>query len=156
MPKSFNDTFCFGKKIDAPFVEIRDNLISNFYKTPFWSSGGLLYAHLPIPHLPSRKNFATNKEAYEENVNEAATLIADIASKLQLTFGSNFTLIITSDHAYRKSEKCDSVRYVDISCNEVKGLPANRGLVPLIVANTNKLNVSLPNSNVGLFAPKLK
>jgi hypothetical protein len=156
IPKSINDALCFGKKIDGPVIEIRDNLIRNFYKTPFWSDGGLLYAHLPLPHLPSKKKFDTDTEAYEENVKEAATLIADIASKLKLNFGSNFTLVITSDHAYRKSEKCNSLQHLDIACSKVKGLPANRGLVPLIVASPKKLNLSLPNTNVGLFAPHLR
>jgi hypothetical protein len=155
IPYSFKDAFCFGKKIEVPMIEIRENLIRNLFKSPFWSSGGLLYAHLPIPHLPSKKKFSTDTEAYEDNVNEAASLIADVASKLQLNFGNNFMLVITSDHAYRKSERCNSLQVSDIACIKVKGLPENRGLVPLIVASPKKMNVSLPISNVGLFAPHL-
>ena len=51
--------------------------------------------------------------------------------------------------------QCNSLQHLDIAYNKVKGLSANRGVVPLIVVSPKKLNVSLPNCNVGLFAPHL-
>ncbi len=139
-----------GMKV-ADLNNAKLTLSERIYQAPFWQDGGILYVHYPLPHPSMTANFASLKVEYELNIIESEQFIMQLTSRLISRFGSNFALVITSDHALRPSVWCKRPGYENPDC--LASMPANRGYVPFILASPKPINIKLPHTNVGIFSP---
>ena len=98
----------------------------------FWTDGGVLYAHLPIPHPPGLDGTTTLDADYAANLDAAQALVRRTAERLRSTFGPAFTLIVTSDHPLR-AYWCTGGVYKADGCAVRDSFRA--GKVPFIVAS---------------------
>ena len=129
---------------------------SAIYEMPFWSVGGNLFVHIPLPHpvfdVAAKSSL---KAEYKNNVFAAAHLVTKLAGELKNRFGNNFSLTILSDHSLRgELIWCTHDAYSHqgvkscLSDNE-----KNVGLVPIIrVALFRQENLTEPKSVIGIFA----
>ncbi|WP_295640776.1 hypothetical protein [uncultured Methylibium sp.] len=130
-------------------LALRARLISAFDQAPFWSEGGDLYAHLPLPHLPaSEQALPSLAEAYELNLALAAKLVESAARRLQERFPGRFRLVIFADHPLRAMPNCGEG--YGHRC-ERPARYAQPYRVPLIVAAPAELPLVLPTSNAGVL-----
>jgi hypothetical protein len=118
---------------------------------PFWERGGVLYAHLRLPHPPGAGNEPTLAAAYQHNLALVEQLVGDVADRLrQAPFASDFVLIVTSDHHLRVNEWCSEEPYRSQGCEVSEAL--KRPEVPFIVATPAPLpGFVAPRTNGGLF-----
>lgn len=70
-------------------------------RSRFWAEGGILYAHLPIPHPPGLDGQTTLDADYAANLDAAQAVVTRTAARLRASFGGSFTLVVTSDHPLR-------------------------------------------------------
>jgi len=82
-----------GKLLNAEMAFVRS--------APMWTQGGVLYAHLPLPHPPGLGGPTTLDADYAANVEESRRITAELVGRLRATFGDQFTLVIFSDHGLR-------------------------------------------------------
>lgn len=118
---------------------------------PLWKDGGVLMAHLPLPH-PSMERADTDlARSYEKNTTEASRQIAVLTKRLIDQFPGDFRLIITTDHPLRVDAWCKAgMIYASARCGE--GLPPDEGIVPLItVVPKGKLSDLGRTDNLGLL-----
>lgn len=136
-----------------PFLELREKIKDKIQTATFWEKGGILFVHIPLPHLPAAKEFDARAQAYLANIADAQALVGQLATRLRVQFGSNFTLIILTDHAFRKPAHCADQDTDPTECITYRGLPPNRNRVALVTASP-QVNAGLPlQTNLGLFAP---
>jgi hypothetical protein len=128
----------------------RKSLERALLAAPFWERGGLLYAHLPLPHPPADKPSGSLLAEYRANIIDSAELVGRVVERLQTRFGDEFVLIVTSDHPLRVDLHCGLPEYRRAGCGE--GLPQNRNRVPLIVGSPKRLQPPGLTSGVGLLA----
>jgi len=100
----------------------------------FWREGGVLYAHLAIPHPPGLNETSTLDQDYASNIEASRTLLKRWTARLKAEFGENFSVIITSDHPLRHYW-CSSGIYKPADCKTRDEFQTD--LVPLIVASTS-------------------
>ena len=104
----------------------------------FWQDGGVLYAHLYLPHPPGLDGPTSVDADYAANLDVAAGLVRSLADRLKARFGVHFTLMITSDHPLRASW-CQHPLYPRGDCSL---RPAFQGAtVPWILASPTPLPV---------------
>ncbi len=115
---------------------------------PFWKSGGVLYAHLALPHPPGVDGLHTLDVDYHDNIEKAAQLVQETVQKLQATFGDDFALLITSDHPLR-AYWCASAYYRGSDCTVRPAYNAKQ--VPLIIASPRTVAPLKIESNRDLF-----
>lgn len=81
---------------------VAEEVDSAIYEMPFWSVGGNLFVHIPLPHpvfdVAAKSSL---KAEYKTNVFAAAHLVTKLAGELKNRFGNNFSLTILSDHSLR-------------------------------------------------------
>jgi hypothetical protein len=106
----------------------------DLFAAPFWSQGGLLYAHLLVPHPPSPSGERRLADAYAANVVRARELVEAVVAALERTpFRGDYSLIVTSDHHLRSEYWCAIEPYVDEDCALPESMRDSR--VPFIVAS---------------------
>jgi hypothetical protein len=98
----------------------------------FWREGGVLYAHLALPHPPGLDEISTLDRDYAANIEASRRVLKRWAKKLRAEFGDNFSLIITSDHPLRQYW-CSSGVYRLADCKTRDEFRSK--LVPLIIAS---------------------
>lgn len=120
-------------------------------KTPFWSMGGALYMHLPIPH-PAIEGSDEDRvklslhDHYKTNVVEATKIVNQLLKQLISRFNDNFTFVITSDHSLRLSMWCGQ----HFECNPEPNV--HIGVVPFIVISPSlRADAVLPRSQIDIF-----
>ncbi|MDR7295817.1 hypothetical protein J2X16_001138 [Pelomonas aquatica] len=106
----------------------------SYWQAPFWRKGGVLYAHLPIPHPPGADPRQTLAEQYAASVADAARLTTESVRRLIAAGRTAFTVVVTSDHPLRVASWCANGTYSARRCEESGRLVDTR--VPLIVAST--------------------
>ena len=118
---------------------------------PFWTQGGLLYAHLIAPHPPSSSGETRLADAYAANLVQTRDLVLKVVDRLERTpFREDFTMVITSDHHLRSEVWCATEPYASHDCE----LPAamRSAAVPFIVATRGAaIAHRAPRSNVDLL-----
>jgi hypothetical protein len=122
--------------------------IDSIWRAPFWRQGGVLFAHVALPHppgVPPRQNL---DEDYARNVQRAATLVQQLITRLRGSFGDDFALMITSDHPLRDFW-CSSPYYKGTDCNVRAEFRSP--LVPLIVVSPRPVPVPTIESNAQIF-----
>lgn len=120
-------------------------------QSPFWQSGGTLYAHLPFPHPPGNLPDAGLAVDYADNLQLAGQIAADMWRQGQDRFGAGFRLIVVSDHPLRLALWCRHVKYSRTGCEATP--TAFDGTVPYIVAGGDGADGDAPADNANLFAP---
>ncbi len=122
-------------------------------QSPFWKSGGTLYAHLPFPHPPGNLPRADLTADYADNLRLASEIVAQVWRQGNERFGASFRLIVTSDHPLRPELWCRHGKYLETGCG-VKPT-GSEGLVPYILVGGNEAADSVPTDNGKIFTGKL-
>lgn len=127
----------------------RERLMAAVLAAPFWSEGGDLYAHLPLPHMPASANpMPSLAEAYESNIRSAAAFVGVVGQRLQQRFPHGFRLVIFSDHPLRPVAVCGPA--YGGNCDRPTRY-AQPYQVPLIVAAPSPLSFATPTSNLSVL-----
>lgn len=115
----------------------------------FWQDGGVMVAHLPVPHPPGLHGMTTLDADYAANIELAATLVRRWSQRLHEQFPGQAALVITSDHPLR-SYWCSAESYGTARCDTRSSFRSRQ--VPWIVATDTALSWSAPTSNRGAFS----
>jgi hypothetical protein len=133
----------------SSWLPFRERILDAVMQSSFWHQGGVLFAHLPIPHPVGQHDYASLQADYDDNITVAAGYMADIWVVGRKTHGENFRLVITSDHPLRPNLWCSHVKYRRTGCAvQANSLP---GKVPFIVASSHPIAYPIPTSNSGIF-----
>ena len=123
---------------------------------PFWSMGGNLFIHIPLPHpifdVAAESSLSSE---YRNNVLIAERLVAKLARELNNKFSDNFSLTILSDHSLRgELIWCNHDAYSHQGIEDcLLSNEKNLGLIPIIhVASSQQVNLIKPLSVIGIFA----
>jgi hypothetical protein len=143
--------FCERQWLDSVrAVNARQRIHNAAFNAPFWKDGGILYIHTLLPHPPGAVNGGTLEQDYALNLQQAAKLVGDLATKLDKAFGGNYLLIITSDHPLRPEVWCAMYRYKQTGCIEgSQRFTATQ--VPLIAVGQGAESVMTVKNNFELF-----
>lgn len=125
-------------------LAIRDNMQQALMAAPFWKQGGVLYAHLLVPHPLMGIPLKTLSEEYADNIENGASMVRLVAEKAKLVFGDNFKIVVFSDHPLRPEIWCD-LTYVSVECKPDSSQISTQ--VPLIVAAPSAGSASLGIEN---------
>lgn len=117
---------------DAPFLQLRQATLAAFWRAPFWRQGGMLFAHLPLPHPPGARPEGTLEVDYRDNLALASALLGEVADRARAAGRSRLRVIVFSDHPLRQSLWCDKPGYREQHCRPTAALENRQ--VPLIVA----------------------
>ena len=135
-----------GKEIAANRKAVEESIM----KAPFWENGGLLYAHVLLPHPVGLSPTLSLEQEYQANVVESAKLASQILERLTSRFKDNFVFVLTSDHPLRVDFHCRFSPYSRENCKT--GLPENRGRVPFILVHSEPIYKPVIKSAAGLLA----
>lgn len=118
------------------------------WRAPFWQRGGLLYAHVPLPHPPGEGGAGTLEEHYRMNIHKAAKLVAAITDRL-VRQGLAYQLVVFSDHPLRRAHWCRSTQYRD-ACSSAP--EHDDESVPLLATGWVSPRFDEVESNMDIFA----
>lgn len=135
-----------GQEIAASRKAVEESIMT----APFWENGGLLYAHVLLPHPVGLSPTLSLEQEYQANVVESAKLASQILERLNARFKDNFVFILTSDHPLRVDFHCRFSPYSRENCKT--GLPENRGRVPFILVSPKPTYTPVIKSAAGLLA----
>ncbi|MCZ8074552.1 hypothetical protein [Novosphingobium sp.] len=116
----------------SSFISLRENILNNTFKAPFWQSGGVLFVHLLTPHPLMGIPLRPLNHEYNENILHSADTVRLVAEKAKSAFRNNFRIIVFSDHPLRKEFWCSDKTYQKFGC-KVESSNISRQ-VPLIIA----------------------
>jgi len=125
-------------------LALRDNMQQALMAAPFWEKGGILYAHLLVPH-PMGIPLKTLSEEYADNIENGASAVRLVAEKAKLVFGDNFKIVVFSDHPLRPEIWCKDKTYASFECKPDPSQISTQ--VPLIVATPRAGSASLVIEN---------
>lgn len=115
-----------------PWEDLRSRVLRDVEEAPTMTLGGLLFAHVPLPHPPGRVGGTSLSEDYRENVNRASRWVAGLAVRVRQA-GLSPRFVIFSDHPLRQENWCEAhVPYRQAGCVPDPALRDTQ--VPLIVA----------------------
>ena len=143
---------CNRARDDLPADEDAAAVNQKLFAAPFWKRGGLLFAHLMIPHPPSASGEPRLEDAYRANLERASKLVLSVVDQLERgALRDDFTLVITSDHHLRSELWCRTEPYASNDCNLPQSMVSPE--VPFIIA-TRGASVAhgVPRSNADLLA----
>jgi hypothetical protein len=124
------------------------------WHAPLWSRGGMMYAHVPLPHPPGSTVRGSLETHYRENIRRAIDLVRGIADRAQQAKFDRLTIVIFSDHPLRPSLWCANPLYA------VDGCPLSSDLiddkVPLIVAGDLLPSLERVKNNGEVFSLFIK
>ena len=113
-----------------------------------WSDGGILYAHLPLPHPPGFENLGSLDAEYAGNIERARALVREWVARAHARFGGDYSVIVTSDHPLR-DYWCTSGTYRGDACRLREAFRSRE--VPLIVASPGAVSARPITSNRDAF-----
>lgn len=132
-----------------PWGNMTDATVAATLAAPTLRQGGLLFAHLPLPHPPGQDGTGTLQDHYRANVLRAAELLRRMLETTQ-SAGLTVRVLIFSDHPLRQAQWCRSFApYTLAGCRPVPGLEDTQ--VPVIVAGRAPPELGELNSNLGVF-----
>ncbi|MBC7700859.1 hypothetical protein [Aquabacterium sp.] len=148
LPMASSDSACEWMS-PARWLVFREQVTSAVLASSFWSTGGVLFAHVPLPHPPGVDEGTSLEFDYEKNVAQAAIFVAQVWAKGQQSYGDGFQLVITSDHPLRPELWCRQAKYRDAGCQvPVNSQPKQ---VPFVVASSRSNTYPIPSSNGEIF-----
>jgi hypothetical protein len=134
----------------AQWTELTDRLIRATLAAPFFRDGGLLYAHVSIPHPPGPGSVSNLSDDYKKNLDRTANFVRTVARKMNDRFGEHGVLIVTSDHGLRPEVWCKHYLYRYAGCTVERAYHDKR--VPIIMSGQDTLTTRQnPQSNRDLF-----
>lgn len=121
-------------------------------RAAFWDRGGVLYAHLPLPHPPGHGGTSSLNVDYETNLRLANDVVLEVAHRATARFGDDVTIFITSDHGLRRRIWCSVSAfnpYRNLNCQvrqeflspRVPLIAARKGVKPQLPAISNNRNI---------------
>ncbi len=114
---------------------LRDRTLEAFWRAPLWQKGGVLFAHLPLPHPPGAAAGRTLDAEYLGNAAMAVDLVQRIGVRLR-DAGLEMRLVVFSDHPLRRAQWCrEYAPYARTSACD-GSVRSQEHAVPLIVAGT--------------------
>ena len=132
-------------------VALRDNMNKTLMEAPFWQKGGILFAHLLVPHPLMGIHLKTLSVEYADNITYGAAVVGLVAQRAKSVFGDNFRIIVFSDHPLRPELWCTDKTYMALKCKPDSSQISNQ--VPLIIATfnvNNKAPLKIEN-NIAVF-----
>ena len=135
------------------YENYRSSIILDTFNAPFWEKGGTLFVHIPLPHPPGKTIGNTLLIDYLENIDRAGGYLEKVLQELNLKFGTDFKIIVTSDHPLRASYWCNVEGYKNKLCKDES--PSEKPYVPLILASPKINAFKDPESMIGIFSSTL-
>jgi hypothetical protein len=120
------------------------------WQAPLWARGGMMYAHVPLPHPPGPTVGGSLETHYRENVRRAVDLVHGIVDRVQQAKFDRLTIVVFSDHPLRPSLWCANPLYANNGCPLPRDLLDDR--VPLIVAGNSVPSLERLVSNGEVFS----
>ncbi len=134
------------------YTESRNYIRTQAMKAPFWREGGILYLHILLPHPTGEGAARSLKWEYATNVKAAGALLRELAMELLLRFPGDHALLVTADHPLRTKMWCRNSVYLSPTCESENSEEGD--VVPFIVWAPERIKVTLPSSNVGIWTRK--
>jgi hypothetical protein len=116
---------------DGPFFELRAATMAAVWRAPFWRAGGMLFAHLPLPHPPGDRPGGTLKQDYQDNLALASEFLGQMVERARAAKLERLRLVVFSDHPLRQTLWCSKPVYRVQGCRPAAELEDTQ--VPLIV-----------------------
>jgi len=131
-PLATSSDVCFGL-FSAPMLALQAELADAVRDAPTITQGGMLFAHLPLPHPPGGSKPPSLEVDYAQNVSRAIRIVDDIVKRIQ-DAGLSPRVVLFSDHPLRQQSWCTMGHfpYAASGCTPVDALVDVE--VPLIVA----------------------
>lgn len=123
------------------WLKLRDGVVRALWQMPFWQEGGMLYAHVPLPHPPGSNDRGTLEQDYASNIVQARDLVRQMVVKLKSGGFDNIQLALFSDHPLRPGVWCHGSGYPERDCVETNRVTPDR--VPVMVASSSPLKTDL-------------
>lgn len=98
-----------AEQIGRVWATLGEGVESAIWNAPAWTRGGVLYAHVPLPHPPGVGSEGSLELHYRANIAKAAQLIGAMAERLA-SQKRPFSLVVFSDHPLRPYW-CQSMQY---------------------------------------------
>lgn len=129
--------------------ELASDVETQIWNSPVWKDGGVLFAHVPLPHPPGEDPSQGLGLHYAANLQRAARLIGQMAEALGREPTRRFSLVVFSDHPLRTSMWCGSTQYMGAACASDDTLIDDR--VPLLVTGEVPSAFGRLQSNLEVF-----
>jgi hypothetical protein len=133
----------------ARAAAFRESIVRQIDTAPFWTQGGTLFVHLPIPHPPGATPGGSLAEHYAANLVEARQLLQRWLSEGVHRFGDRFAVVVFSDHALRYAGACRSTLYRHSDCTMPETYRDTK--VPVIVGSSRWIDLGPLHSNAQIF-----
>jgi len=133
------------------FLALRDSMKKTLMEAPFWQKGGIIFAHLMVPHPLMGIPLKTLSVEYTDNITYGASVVGVLAQRAKSVFGDNFRIVVFSDHPLRPEIWCADKTYMALKCKPDSLQISNQ--VPLIIAApnvNNKAPLAIKN-NIAIF-----
>lgn len=148
LPPGLTAAHCSGV-YNGVWSELTRETIAALWRAPVWQRGGLLFAHLPLPHPPGLDASSSLQRHYRDNIERAVGVIDEMLDRLDRA-GLEPRLVIFSDHPLRQAHWCANYApYAEAGCVPDPALQDDH--VPLIVAGRHLPDTSAVLSNAQVF-----
>lgn len=129
---------------------LTDQVLASVSQAPALTRGGVLFAHLPLPHPPGHSDDGTLAQHYDANLQRAASAVGQTLHKAAGN-GLALRVLIFSDHPLRQPAWCRGYPgFFSGPCAPVDRLLDDK--VPLIVAGATTPDLGAHSSNLNVFA----
>ena len=131
------------------WADLVDSVLMSVDQAPFWTQGGMLYVHAPLPHPPGSSIDGSLPSHYRDNIKQAANFVRHVAARARQRFGDKVRLVIFSDHGLRYKYACSTPLYESMPCDIPDEFQGHE--VPLIVAGTPSKALDRVTTNADIF-----
>ncbi len=118
------------------WIALRDSMQHKLFEAPFWQKGGILFAHLLVPHPLMGIPLKPLQDEYTDNIAYGTELVKLVARKAKILFGDDFKIVVFSDHPLRTEFWCATNHYKSFGCAPTSDQISTK--VPLIVVTTSE------------------
>lgn len=148
-PHGVDTASCRASAVGA-WGAMTERVLAGLQRAPTLTRGGLLFAHLPLPHPPGHSDDGALAQHYDANLLRAASAVGQA---LGTAAGNGLALrvLIFSDHPLRQPAWCSAYPgFFTGACTPVQRLLDDK--VPLIVAGATTPSLAAHTSNLHVFA----
>lgn len=132
------------------WLTMSERVLRDLRHAPTLTQGGLLFAHLPLPHPPGHSMDGSLAQHYDANLKRAADIVGEIL-RTATAAGLALRVVIFSDHPLRQASWCK--RYPGFFTGPC--IPSDRltdDKIPLIVAGATTPDLTAHTSNLNVFS----
>ena len=148
-PHGVDAASCQASAVGAWGV-MSERVLAGLRRAPTLTQGGLLFAHLPLPHPPGHSDDGALAQHYDANLLRAASAVGQTL-RTAASHGLAVRVLIFSDHPLRQPAWCRGYPgFFSGACEPVERLLDDK--VPLIVAGATTPDLSAHTSNLNVFA----